>query len=351
MKRRKMVMILTCLLVVILLPFLYFSDLTQTLQVSEKAQVSGMAENQHDLKDQTEEKKPTTEEEVKQSTAEVTIPESEAEIQQSKEEDNVPATAEDEIQLAAEEEEQNGQTITEGIKEKVRAVIKGTINLFKKDLRIVSIGDSLTEGIGDETESGGYVGILNHTFEDNQLNIRIENYGKKGNRTDQLLKRLDQKEIASTIKKADIVLITIGANDIMKVVKDNFLNLTMEPFNREIDGYQERLSAIFHKMKELNPDVHIYLIGFYNPFEQYFGNIEDLGVIATNWNEAGKAVTEEFEHVSYIPIADLFVPSDTELLADDQFHPNTAGYHRMAQRILEEMNELEIDTDLTISNH
>ena len=73
------------------------------------------------------------------------------------------------------------------IKEKVRAVIKGTINLFKKDLRIVSIGDSLTEGVGDETESGGYVGILNHTFEDNQLNIRIENYGKKGNRTDQLL--------------------------------------------------------------------------------------------------------------------------------------------------------------------
>ena len=108
--------------------------------------------------------------------------------------------------------------------------------MFKKDLRIVSIGDSLTEGIGDQTESGGYVGILNQTFEDNQLNIRIENYGKKGNRTDQLLKRLDQDDIASAIKKADIVLITIGANDIMKVVKNNILNLTTEPFNREIEG-------------------------------------------------------------------------------------------------------------------
>ena len=273
----------------------------------------------------------------------------EAEVQQSEDEEIVPTTAEVEIQQST-DEENNSQTITEGIKEKVRAVIKGTINLFKKDLRIVSIGDSLTEGVGDETESGGYVGILNHTFEDNQLNIRIENYGKKGNRTDQLLKRLDQDEIASSIKKADIILITIGANDIMKVAKDNFLNLTTEPFNRELEEYEERLRAIFHKMKERNPDVHIYLIGFYNPFEQYFGHIEELGMIATNWNEAGKALTEEFEHVSYIPTADLFVPSDTKLLADDQFHPNTTGYKRMAERILEEIKELEIDMDITITD-
>lgn len=61
--------------------------------------------------------------------------------------------------------------------------MEGALDLFKKDLKIVSIGDSLTEGIGDETENGGYVGILNHTFEDNNLNITVENFGKKG--TDQ----------------------------------------------------------------------------------------------------------------------------------------------------------------------
>ena len=53
----------------------------------------------------------------------------------------------------------------------------------------------------------------------------------------------------------------------------------MEPFNKELEGYQDRLRAIFNKMKERNPDVHIYLIGFYNPFEQNFGNIEELGMI------------------------------------------------------------------------
>ena len=63
-----------------------------------------------------------------------------------------------------------------------------------------------------------------------------------------------------------------------------------------------------------------------------------------------KSTYEEFENVSYIPTADFFVPSDTELLADDQFHPNTTGYKRMAERILEEIKELEIDMDITITD-
>lgn len=88
-----------------------------------------------------------------------------------------PAKAEEEVKATTE------KSITEGIKEKVREVLNGALDLFKKDQKIVSIGDSLTEGIGDETENGGYVGILNHTFEDNNLNITVENFGKKG--TDQ----------------------------------------------------------------------------------------------------------------------------------------------------------------------
>ena len=224
-------------------------------------------------------------------------------------------------------------TIAEEIKEKVREVMVGTINFFSKDQKIVSIGDSLTQGVGDETASGGYVGILNHTFEDHNLNITIENYGKKGNRTDQLLKRLENEEIATSIKEADIVLMTIGSNDIMKVVKNNFINLQVEPFQQEKQRYTERLTAIFNRVNELNPDVQIYLIGFYNPFEPFFGDIEEVEMIMDNWNEAGQSVTEEFENVNYIPIADLFMNSTNELLAEDNFHPNTSGYLLIAERV------------------
>ncbi|MFT4413718.1 SGNH/GDSL hydrolase family protein [Fredinandcohnia humi] len=256
------------------------------------------------------------------------------------------AQKEETEQSIDESTEVQSTTITEEIKEKVREVIEGTINLFKKDLKIVAIGDSLTQGVGDESEKGGYVGILNHTFEDNNVNIKIENYGKRGNRTDQLLKRLENKEISSSLKSADIILVTIGANDIMQVVKNNFTNLNMDPFQQENHNYKERLTAIFTRISELNPEAQIYLIGFYNPFEQYLADIEEFGIIINNWNHTGQTVTEEFENVHFIPVADLFSDSDTNLLANDYFHPNTVGYKQIARRVLDNMNEISIDTEI-----
>lgn len=235
--------------------------------------------------------------------------------------------------------EGTNQAISEDIKAKVREVVEIAIDFFQKDQKIVAIGDSLTEGVGDETKSGGYVGILNHTFEDNNLNITVENFGKKGNRSDQLLKRLENEETASAIKDADIVLITIGGNDIMKVLKSNFMNVTMEPFQEERVKYEERLTTIFNKINELNPETEIYLIGFYNPFERHFGEIKELSMIIDNWNETGKSLSEQYENVSFIPTNDLFSNSNQDLLADDEFHPNTTGYKLIAQRIIEYLKE------------
>ncbi|MFD2443841.1 SGNH/GDSL hydrolase family protein [Bacillus sp. CGMCC 1.16607] len=275
----------------------------------------------------------------------VTIETKSASINEPIENETEDTTAKKEEQLEVVED--NDKPIAEKIKEKVREVLDDVLVVFKKDQRIVSIGDSLTLGIGDETESGGYVGILNHTFEDKNLNITIENYGKRGNRTDQLLDRLEKKEITSSIKKADIVLITIGANDIMKVAKNNWTNLNMKPFEAERVEYTERLRSIFNKINEINPEVDIYLIGFYNPFEFYFSDIEQLGIIMESWNESSKLVTEEFENVNYIPIQDLFSHTQEDLLAEDRFHPNTKGYKLMAKRILEYLEELSKNTEIT----
>jgi lysophospholipase L1-like esterase len=243
------------------------------------------------------------------------------------------------IEVQTEQVEDSDKPIKENIKDKVREVLEMALDFLKRDQKIVAIGDSLNEGVGDETENGGYVGILNHTFEDNSLNISVENFGKKGNRSDQLLKRLEKEEIASAIKEADMVLITIGANDIMNVLKSNFMNVTMEPFKEERVKYIERLRAIFNKINDLNPDTQIFLIGFYNPFERHFGEIKELGMIIDNWNDDGKSLAEEYDNVRYIPTKDLFSKSNVDLLAEDEFHPNTSGYKLIAQRVLEYLKE------------
>ncbi|RIW28544.1 hypothetical protein D3H55_21445 [Bacillus salacetis] len=252
---------------------------------------------------------------------------------------------EEQMQPEAVQDTSSTSSITEEIKKNVRGVIRGVINLFNKDLKVVAVGDSLTQGVGDETDGGGYVGILNNTFKENELNITIENYGKRGNRTDQLLKRLEQEEIASSIKKADTVLVTIGANDIMKIVKSNFNDLKYETFEKEKPAYTDRLRSIFNKINDLNPDANVYLIGFYNPFQGYFTDIEELEMIMKGWNDAGESVTEEYDNVHYIPTADLFNNTKLELLAGDYFHPNSKGYKLIAERVLKHVDEITLEPE------
>ncbi|WP_163527591.1 SGNH/GDSL hydrolase family protein [Halobacillus ihumii] len=230
-------------------------------------------------------------------------------------------------------------TLSEGLREVFSSVIEGAKHLFvEEDLKIVAIGDSLTQGVGDRTDNGGYVGILEETLNSNieGEDINIENYGKRGNRTDQLLKRMEKEEMASSIKEADIVLITIGANDMMKVVKNNFTSLNYEDFAAEQAGYEKRLHEIMQRIEELNPDVPYYLIGLYNPFSKYFENIPELTQIINEWNRIGKEVVSEYDQAVFIPIKDIFVGNLEEYLwKQDHFHPNEKGYKQIAKRVLE----------------
>lgn len=224
-------------------------------------------------------------------------------------------------------------------------VNKAIQRIFKRDLYVVSIGDSLTEGVGDDEQNGGYVGILEDTINQEEQLVTIDNFGKRGNRSDQLLQRLkEEKDMNRAIEKADIIFITIGANDIMQVFKDNFTDLTLDKFTSEQIRYEQRIDTIFTTLRDTNEDATIYLIGFYNPFIEYFPDIEELEYIVDSWNQIGSDVASEYDYSYYIPMKDVFEGSTEELLSDDNFHPNHVGYQLMAERILNYMtNEGELN--------
>ncbi|WP_047152253.1 SGNH/GDSL hydrolase family protein [Aneurinibacillus tyrosinisolvens] len=217
-------------------------------------------------------------------------------------------------------------------------VIEGAEELqLKKDLKIAAVGDSLTEGVGDTTGKGGYVGIIKNTLEKNKnhIHVEVDNFGKRGSRTDQLLQRLGQQEVASSIKGADVILITIGANDVMKVVRSNFSHLTYKEFVSEQAHYRMRLEQIVRSLKAKNPSANIYLIGIYNPFDTYFADIKEMDQIIADWNHIGGSVVSSYPHATFIPVADLFHNAKESLLYEDNFHPNKRGYQLMAERVLQ----------------
>lgn len=239
-----------------------------------------------------------------------------------------------------EAEGEEDASISVDIKEAVTRVVEGAMGIFvKEDLKIVAIGDSLTQGVGDESDNGGYVGILEQSLknEENQ-HIKIKNYGKRGNRTDQLLKRLNKEEISDSIEEADIILMTIGANDIMRIVKENFTDLNYEDFVKEQTRYETRLQSVLDTIDVKNPEANIYLLGIYNPFNQYFSEVPELGQIMKDWNSISKKVSSQYSNVTFIPIADIFEGS-SELYYEDNFHPNQEGYQLIAERIFKYIKE------------
>ncbi|MCG5102774.1 SGNH/GDSL hydrolase family protein [Oceanobacillus alkalisoli] len=240
----------------------------------------------------------------------------------------------DEVEETAEEENSFSQRLSH--------VVKDTFGrIFQREVKIVAIGDSLTRGVGDTTNSGGYVGILERSLNQEEEIATFENFGIPGNRTDQLLIRLGQPEIIEALEEANIVLVTIGANDIMEVAKENITNLEIEDFIQEHSDYEERLEEILETLSDINSNADIYLLGIYNPFERYFQDIEELNQIVNTWNETGSSLANEMDNITFIPIIDLFAGNEDPIFADDNFHPNYAGYYLMAERVLDYISREE----------
>ena len=218
-------------------------------------------------------------------------------------------------------------------------------SFFPDPVQIVSIGDSLTQGVGDSKDNGGYLPYLQKNLEKEPSITSVEmiNHGVRGNRTDQLLKRLDKAGVQEDIEQADSIVVTIGGNDIMKVFKQNFSNLELNQFDSAKIGYEKRLRQILDKVRSENEQAQIYLVGVYNPFSKWFGDFYELDEIMNDWNDSGKRIITEYDSAYFIEIDDIFQNSEEDLLyTEDYFHPNDRGYELIAERIYNNMEVLTI---------
>jgi lysophospholipase L1-like esterase len=209
------------------------------------------------------------------------------------------------------------------------------VDFVPRKLTVVSAGDSLTQGVGDSTNKGGYLPYLETMLEKEKGIKKVDfyNYGVKGNRTTHLLKRLKTPEMTSGLQKADLVILTIGGNDIMKVVKDNISNLQLSTFTTEKESYRTHLTQIMEAIVHENPRASIVLVGLYNPFSKWFSDIKELDEIVADWNKAGQSVMANYPHAYFVPIEDMFLNANDNLLYTDNFHPNDKGYELIAKRL------------------
>lgn len=222
------------------------------------------------------------------------------------------------------------------------------MDFFPRNLTIAAVGDSLTQGVGDSTEQGGYLPYLEDLLEQDKSvqDAAFYNFGVRGNRSDQLLKKLETDEVKDVVKNADVVIMTIGGNDVMKVVRENFSNLKMKAFAQEKINYEKNLTDVLNTIKEVNPNIKIVLIGLYNPFLKWFSEIREINDILEDWNSTSQAILAMYPGTYFVEIDDLFQNTQENLLFTDYFHPNDKGYELIAGRVHETLTK-EVLKDLS----
>ncbi|MGY3766066.1 SGNH/GDSL hydrolase family protein [Vagococcus vulneris] len=233
-------------------------------------------------------------------------------------------------------------------------------------LRISAIGDSLTEGVGDNTKSGGYVPILQRDLTDEQPIdvVQMSNFGKAGDRSDQILKRLKKdKDMQKSVKEANVITMTVGGNDLMQAFQSRIFGKTsIKKFEKPMTKYQKELKKLYEEIRTLNPEAPVYQLGVYNPFLVSFGEIEEAQDIVDFWNNGSREFVNEQKNAFFVPINEEISngldgkptlneenPANDSSLTkaqaekavnnalinnliseDDSFHPNNLGYQVIA---------------------
>ena len=197
-----------------------------------------------------------------------------------------------------------------------------------------AIGDSLTRGVGDETKSGGYVGYVQARLSrlHEAPEVQTVNLGKSGLNSGQLLERLASGEAAEALGGASWIAVSIGGNDLLKIIGDHILNLTYEPFRGELELFGQRTREAMRLIRGYNSEAPVFVLGLFNPFRGFFADLPEAERILEDWNGVLREAAECGDAV-FVPIADLFAGREAELVSDDGLHPNGSGYALIGERI------------------
>lgn len=255
--------------------------------------------------------------------------------------------------------------------------------VVKKHVRLVAIGDSLTYGQGDEKDNGGYVGQIKPALE-KQYDTKVStwNYGVSGDRSDQILKRLNnQPKMRKNLKKADVIVMTVGGNDLMQKLQGDLLSSksnVSDDVAKARTGYEKKLKTLFTAVCKQNDHAPIFLFSIYNPVYTYFPQVSVINDSISKWNQTSKDTVQNFKPAYFVDINHLMSYgqyktqakraqlikaskqvnqtsiSQKQVVAimdhreknlnkyistEDNFHPNNRGYAQMTKALLKQMEK------------
>jgi lysophospholipase L1-like esterase len=216
----------------------------------------------------------------------------------------------------------------------------------------VALGDSLAAGElarpadGVRTWVKGFSGIIADHFEKKGILASYTNkFAASGYTTQNVLddivnnKEVEGKKIHDTLKAANYVTVTAGANDILQVAQIDIAKETVSidplKFGATNSKIQSNITSIIKEIQKLNPKAEIYISGYYNPFPYLsaaqLGQLEQmLGLL-----NGGLKTVSEANGATFVDMKGIFDASkETYLPNPRDIHPSLEGYQLLANHFI-----------------
>ena len=198
--------------------------------------------------------------------------------------------------------------------------------------RVVALGDSLTRGAGDDGK-GGYPGRVAEALRKGGLEVELDNLGVDGSETGDLLAKLAPGATKERLARADLILISIGGNDLTHSVPQLGSGSDADPALSSLMRARKNVLDILKLVRAANPNAPIRLLGLYDPFVSDAEGRRLAREVLLRYNTMLAEASFSVPHALLVPVYDLF-EERPDRLSPDRFHPGPSGYDEIAARVV-----------------
>jgi lysophospholipase L1-like esterase len=214
-------------------------------------------------------------------------------------------------------------------------------------LTVVTLGDSLTQGDGDDLGLG-YPGRLQTALETERSGTKVLNFGKSGWASQDLINGLngEPSQLTQALDaRPNLALVWIGSNDLWYLYEYGPSPMTAEAEQADLAAYEANIDTILSKLTGSGAVVFIALLDDQskrpvvaappNPGEPAFTAIDaaDLALMSAHVEQYNEIIRRKAAQYNAIAVdfynTDIFINPTT--LYGDGNHPNQAGYDQIAE--------------------